>query len=196
MLGFAFGYLFFGIGYLVTHLLPGDAFWTFHTTQLFYSVGVTFFAASTCERVGQRIHLPTILGIYAISAVILAFAISFGNDAGPRLILINIGYGSMFLVNLVTLLQAQRRDWIDQAIIVVTAFQAAAVPLLNSRDSTKRTLFSRTLPEAWWTWEMDVFALPMPRDNRSAWNPLLTARAAEDDWKNVPMKTGKISSTK
>ncbi len=123
VLGFAIGYLFFAIGYLVTHLLPGDALYTFHTTQIFYSLGVACFAVSTCERVGQRIHLPTIFGIYAISAAVLALAISFTNDVGPRLILINIGYGAMFLINLNTLLQAQRRDWVDQAIIIVTAFQ-------------------------------------------------------------------------
>lgn len=123
VLGFALGYLFFALGFFATHFLPVEAIYTFHTTQLFYTIGVCLFVASTCERVGQRVHLPTLLGIYVASAVVLALATSVTNDAGPRLILINIGYGAMFLVNLVTLLQAKRRDWIDHAIVILTALQ-------------------------------------------------------------------------
>ena len=47
VLGFGIGYLFFAAGYLLTHFLPGDAFYTFHATQVFYTIGVVFFAAST-----------------------------------------------------------------------------------------------------------------------------------------------------
>lgn len=142
VLGFALGYLFFGVGFLVTHLLPGEAFYTFHTTQFFYTIGVTFFVASTCERVGQRVHFPTLGGIYIVSALMLAFATGFTDDAGPRLILINIGYGAMFLVNLVVLLNAQRRDWVDTAIIAVTAFQAADFFI----RPTLTVMFEQTIP--------------------------------------------------
>lgn len=124
VLGFALGYLFFALGFLVTHLLPGEALYTFHTTQFFYTISTALFVVSTCERVGQRAHLPSLLGIYVISALVLALAISMTNDVGPRLILLNIGYGCMFLLNFVTLLAAQRRDWIDLAILFTTAFQA------------------------------------------------------------------------
>ena len=125
VLGFGIGYLFFAAGYLLTHFLPGDAFYTFHATQVFYTIGVVFFAASTSERVGQSIHMPTMVGIYLISAVVLGLATYATDDAGPRLILINIGYGAMFLVNLVTLLQSKRREWLDIAIIALTAVNVA-----------------------------------------------------------------------
>jgi len=125
VLGFAVGYLFFAIGFLVTHFLPGDAFYVFHTTQAFYTLGVVFFLGSVCERVGQRLHLPSIAVIYGLSAFVLAVAIGLSNDAGPRLILINMGYGAMFVMGVATLLQAKRRDWIDRAVIGVTALQAA-----------------------------------------------------------------------
>ena len=125
VLGFAIGYFLFACGFLVTHFLPGDAIYVFHTTQAFYALGTVFFLGSMSERVGQRLHLGSIAVIYALSASVLAIAMGMTSDAGPRLILINIGYGAMFVVGLTTLLQAQRRDWIDRAIIVVTAVQAA-----------------------------------------------------------------------
>lgn len=124
VLGFAFGYLFFAMGFLVTHLLPGDAIYTFHTTQFFYTISIALFVISTCERVGQRAHIPTLLGIYGISALVLALSVSLTNDVGPRLILLNIGYGCMFMLNFVTLLAARRREWFDIAILFSTAFQA------------------------------------------------------------------------
>ncbi|MEL7446664.1 MAG: GGDEF domain-containing protein [Pseudomonadota bacterium] len=142
VLGFAIGYLFFAIGFLITHFLPVDGIYTFHTTQFFYSIGVTFFVASTCERVGQQVHFPTLAAIYIVSALVLAFAISVTDDAGPRLILINIGYGAMFLVNLTTLLNAQRRDWIDHAIIFVTALQVADFFI----RPTLSVMFEQTIP--------------------------------------------------
>lgn len=124
VLGFAFGYLFFAMGFLVTHLLPGDAIYTFHATQFFYTISIALFVISTCERVGQRAHIPTLLGIYGISALVLALSVSLTNDVGPRLILLNIGYGCMFMLNFVTLLAARRREWFDIAILFSTAFQA------------------------------------------------------------------------
>ncbi|MEP0391232.1 MAG: diguanylate cyclase [Erythrobacter sp.] len=142
VLGFAFGYLFFAMGFLVTHLLPGDAIYTFHTTQLFYSISSALFVISTCERVGQRAHIPTLVGIYVISALVLALAISLTNDVGPRVILLNIGYGCMFMVNFVTLLIAQRRDWIDIAILFSTALQALDFFLRPSLT----VMFEQTIP--------------------------------------------------
>ncbi|MHA7818898.1 MAG: GGDEF domain-containing protein [Erythrobacter sp.] len=142
VLGFALGYLFFSIGYLFTHLLPGDAPYTFHTTQLFYSIGVTFFVASTCERVGQRVHMPTLAAIYVASATVLALAISVTDNVGPRLILINIGYGAMFLVNLTTLLQVRSRDWTDRAIIALTALNVADFFI----RPTLSVMFEQTIP--------------------------------------------------
>lgn len=125
VLGFAIGYFCFACGFLVTHLLPGDGIYVFHTTQAFYTLGTVFFLGSLCDRVGQRLHLGSIVAIYGLSAAVLAIAMAMTSDAGPRLILINMGYGAMFMVGLTTLLQARRRDWIDFAIIAVLAMQAA-----------------------------------------------------------------------
>ena len=125
VLGFSIAYLFFAAGFLVTHLLPQSAFYTFHVTQLFYSISTGIFVFATCERVGQRAHLPTLLGIYITSALVLALGINTTDDLGQRLILLNMGYGCMFLLNFVTLLNAQRRDWIDVAILASVAIQAA-----------------------------------------------------------------------
>jgi len=144
VLGFALGYLFFAIGYLVTHFLPGDAFFVFHTTQAFYTIGVTFFLGSTCERVGQKLHLPTIAVIYLISASVLALAINFTDDAGPQLILINIGYGAMYIVGVTTLLRAQRRDWTDLAIVILSAVLAADFFI----RPTLSVMFEQTIPAA------------------------------------------------
>ena len=124
VLGFALGYLAFATGFLVTHFLPGDAFYTFHTTQVFYTLGVALFLGSICERVGQQLPLVTIAVVYVISAVALALALGFTNDAGPGLILVNVGYGAMYMVGLTKLLSAQRRDWSDIAIICLVAFSA------------------------------------------------------------------------
>lgn len=125
VLGFSVGYLFFSLGFLVTHLLPGDAIYVFHTTQALYTMGTVLFLAGACERVGQTLPLKAIGLIYAINALVLAIAISLTNDAGPRLILMNMGYGAMFVVAITTLMSAPRRSWIDSAIIAVTVLQAA-----------------------------------------------------------------------
>lgn len=142
VLGFALGYVSFAIGYLVTHFLPGDAFFTFHTTQLFYTLGVTFFLGSCCERVGRQLHLPSIATIYAISALVLAFAINFTENAGPALILVNIGYGAMYMVGLTTLISARRRDWTDMAIIFLVAFATADFFIRPSLS----VMFEQTIP--------------------------------------------------
>ncbi|MDJ0641480.1 MAG: GGDEF domain-containing protein [Erythrobacter sp.] len=142
VLGFGLGYVCFAVGYLVTHFLPGDAFYTFHTTQLFYTLGVTFFLGSACERVGQKLHLPSILTIYAITALVLALAINFTNDAGPALILVNIGYGAMYMVGLTTLISARRRELTDMAIIFLIAFATADFFIRPSLS----VMFEQTIP--------------------------------------------------
>ncbi|MEO0590631.1 MAG: GGDEF domain-containing protein [Pseudomonadota bacterium] len=151
VLGFALGYLFFACGFLVTHLLPGDAFYVFHTTQGLYTLGVTFFLASACERVGQKLHLPSLAVIYAISALVLAVAMQMSSDAGPRLILINMGYGAMFVVGVTTLMAAPRRDWIDNAVIAITALQAVDFFI----RPTLSVLYEQTIPAE--TYQQSVY---------------------------------------
>lgn len=124
VLGFAIAYVLFAAGFLATHFLPAEAIYLFHTTQAFYSLGMIVYLMSLCERTGQRIHLASHVGVYAISAVALALAVGLTEDVGPRLIIVNIGYGVMCAMGLTTLLGSRRRDAIDIAIMLVVAIQA------------------------------------------------------------------------
>lgn len=124
VLGFAIGYVFFAAGYLATHFLPRDASYVFHVTQVFYTIAVTASLFSICERVGQRINLAALGGIYLISALVLAVAVAVTNDVAPRLIVVNTGYGAMYVVALTTLLMARRRTMIDNVIVGLIAFSA------------------------------------------------------------------------
>ena len=125
VLWLAIAYTITPIGYLSTHLLPTDAVYVFHLTQAIYTVGVTIFVAAICDRVGQRLHLPSMVVIYAISAIALAVAVAMTNDVGPRLIIVNTGYGVMIVMGIAVLLNAQRRSMVDLAVICVLALQAA-----------------------------------------------------------------------
>lgn len=124
VLGFAIGYALFSAGYLVTHFLPSNAFYVFHTTQVFYTIAVIVMIFSVCERAGQRVNVGLLVGIYVISASVLALAVSFTDDVGPRLIIVNTGYGAMYIVGLTTLFTARRRNIVDMAIIAVLTIQA------------------------------------------------------------------------
>ncbi|MEP2380908.1 GGDEF domain-containing protein, partial [Parasphingorhabdus sp.] len=144
VLGFAISYVLFASGFLITHFLPGDAFYLFHATQAFYSLGVTLFLASVCERVGQRIHLGSLAIVYVTSALVLGLTVSLSDDVGPRLVIVNIGYGAMFAMGVTTLLAAQRRNLFDVAIIAVMAFQAADFFI----RPTLTLLFEQSIPAA------------------------------------------------
>ncbi len=142
VLGFAIGYVLFASGFLATHFLPGDAFYVFHTTQALYSLGMMVYLASLCERAGQRMHLGSLFGVYVISAGVLALAVNLTDDVGPRLIIVNMGYGVMCAMGLTTLLMARRRSAIDVAIIVVVAIQAIDFVVRPNLS----LMFERTIP--------------------------------------------------
>lgn len=125
VLGFGIGFALSATAFLITHFLPADAFYLFHTTQLFYSLSSTVILVSVCERAGQRLHLGSMAVIYIISASVLAVAVGFSNDVASRLVIVNMGYGVMFAMGVATLLTAPRRNMIDVAILAVMAFQAA-----------------------------------------------------------------------
>ncbi len=125
VLGFAMAYALSAIGFLITHFLPTDAFYTFHMTQVFYTLATTVMVASVCERAGQRVHLGSFAVVYLIAALALGMAVNLSNDISTRLIIINAGYGVMFAMGVTTLLTAPRRTPIDVVIIAVMAFQAA-----------------------------------------------------------------------
>ncbi|WP_298302429.1 GGDEF domain-containing protein [uncultured Erythrobacter sp.] len=124
VLGFSIGYTFFAAGYLVTHFLPSNALYLFHTTQVLYTIAVIAMVTSICERVGQRVHVGLLVAIYIISASVLAAAVGFTSDVAPRLIIVNTGYGAMYIVGLTTILSARRKNLIDLAVIAVISIQA------------------------------------------------------------------------
>ena len=142
VLGFAIAYVLSAVGFLITHFLPTDAFYTFHTTQAFYTLGSAVMLASVCERAGQRLHLGSIAVVYVITALVLAVAVSFSNDVASRLIIVNMGYGVMFAMGVTTLLTARRRSVVDVAIIAIMAFQAADFLVRPSLT----LLFERSIP--------------------------------------------------
>ncbi|MAY20931.1 MAG: GGDEF domain-containing protein [Erythrobacteraceae bacterium] len=142
VLGFALAYVFSAVGFLITHLAPEGAFYVFHTTQLFYSIASTLMVACVCERAGVRLHFGSFAAVYVLSAFALAVAVGLSDDVGPRLIIVNIGYGAMFLMGVTTLLSARRRSAIDALIVAIMVFQAADFlvrPVLT-------LLFERSIP--------------------------------------------------
>ena len=142
VLGFGIAYAFSAIGFLITHFAPAGAFYVFHATQIFYTLGATVLIASVCERVGLRIHLASFGFVYLMSAIALAVAVSLSNDVAFRLIIINIGYGVMFAMAATMLLTTKRRSIIDMAIIAVMAFQAADFLIRPAMT----LLFERSIP--------------------------------------------------
>lgn len=142
VLGFAIGYALFAAGFLTTHILPPDAVYLFHVTQLFYTSAMIVYLASVCERAGQKLHLGSLLGVYAISAAALAVAVSLTDDVGPRLIIVNTGYGAMCIIGMTTLLNAGRRTAVDIAILAVIALQA--IDFLVRPNMT--LMFERSIP--------------------------------------------------
>lgn len=142
VLGFAVAYVLSAIGYLLTHLLPADAFYVFHATQIFYASASILMLASVCERAGQTLHLGSMLTVYLVCAAVLAVAVSLSDDVAPRLIIVNMGYGVMFAMGTTTLLTGRRRDAISIAIIAVMAFQAADFLV----RPTLSLLFERSIP--------------------------------------------------
>lgn len=142
VLGFGLAFALSAVGFLLTHLLPADAFYTFHLTHLFYSLGSIMMIGSVCERAGQRLHLGSMLFVYVVTALVMAVSVGLTNDVGPRLIIVNMGYGVMFAMGISTLLMARRRNIVDLAIIAVMVFQATDFFVRPSLT----LLFERTIP--------------------------------------------------
>ena len=124
VLGFAVAYLLFACGFLSTHFLPAQAPYLFHLSQFFYSLGAMVLIAAVCERAGQRVHRSSLVFVYVVTALVLAVTVAISDDAGPRLVIVNIGYGVMFAMGATTLLTARRRDIVSVAIIAVMVIQA------------------------------------------------------------------------
>ncbi|MEP2990756.1 MAG: GGDEF domain-containing protein [Parasphingorhabdus sp.] len=144
VLGFGIAFALSALGFLITHLLPADSFYLFHTTQLFYALSSTVMLAAVCERAGQRLHLGSFAVVYLITALTMGLTVSLSDDVAPRLVIVNMGYGIMFAMGVTTLLTARRREAIDMAIIAVMAFQAADFFI----RPTMTLLFEQSIPAA------------------------------------------------
>ncbi|QPC99647.1 GGDEF domain-containing protein [Qipengyuania soli] len=126
VLAFAGAYLFFGLGFVATHLLPDTgAFYVFHLTQLFYTAGSVCVIWGATRRVNQHVSLPVLGLVYVLTALTLAVAVGMSDETGPRLYIVNTGYGVMFTIGTMALLQAPRRSALDKLVTVLFAISAA-----------------------------------------------------------------------
>jgi len=124
VLAFAIAYGLFALGFGVTHLFPTDSPFLFHATQLCYAAASGCLIWGVCERAGAPVNLPALLLTYGGSALALVAAVLLSNDAGPRLVIVNTGYGVMFVIGAVTLLHSTQREWIDRLLIAALVINA------------------------------------------------------------------------
>jgi diguanylate cyclase (GGDEF)-like protein len=125
VLAFAVSYFFFGVGFLVTHLIPDTgAFYVFPLTQLFYAAATVLVVWGAANRVGQTVSLPVLGFIYVVAALTLMLAVAVSDQTGPRLYIVNTGYGVMFTLGTVALLNSPRRNAIDVLVIILFAMTA------------------------------------------------------------------------
>ena len=125
ILAFAGAYLFSAIGFLIAISLPPDSSITFQASQLAYSIAAACMIWGACDRVKQPPFLKAMAMIYVIAAAMLVAEVIFTQDAGPRLIISNTGYGIMLLVGVISLLSAPRRNLADNLVIAILALNAA-----------------------------------------------------------------------
>ncbi|MBX7501745.1 GGDEF domain-containing protein [Qipengyuania sp. YG27] len=125
VLAFAASYLFFAVGFGITHLFDTGSPYVFHITQFFYTMSTASGIWGLTRRAGQPPYLGVLLTIYGLAATTLAVAVVITSDIAPRLIIVNVGYGSMYLVCVMSLLGAQRREAIDKLIIATHAVMGA-----------------------------------------------------------------------
>ena len=124
VLAFGISYLFFALGFSVTHFMEQGPH-TWHLTQLFYSLSVMTSTWGMASRVGQPAMLGLHLTVYALAAITLGIAIASSSDIASRLVIVNIAYGAMKLMTMMTLLGAPKRDAIDKLIIAMQGIYAA-----------------------------------------------------------------------
>jgi diguanylate cyclase (GGDEF)-like protein len=117
VLAFGISYVFFALGFLVTHVADTGAAYTWHLTQFFYTLSTMTGVWGMTRRVGQPAHLGIQVGIYALAAATLAIAIAMSAEISTRLVIVNIAYGAMKLACVMILLGAPRREAIDKLII-------------------------------------------------------------------------------
>lgn len=159
VLAFAAAYAFFAVGFVVTHVFDETSPILFHVTQVFYTGGTISLIWGATSRVNRAISLPLLGTIYAISAVTLAIAVAASNDISPRLYIVNTGYGVMFTIGTLTLLQSRRREFFDRLVIAIFALSAINflcrpvlvllieqnIPVGDYRDSVYYSILNLTL---------------------------------------------------
>lgn len=125
VLAFGVSYALATIAFLITHMMPTGSIFVFHLTNLFYALASALMVWGVCHRVKRPGFLGTQAVIYGIAATALTIAVLTSNEAGPRLLISNTAYGTMFLVGLVSLLGARRSNVMDTLVVVVVALNAA-----------------------------------------------------------------------
>ena len=125
VLAFSAAYLFFTVGFVATHLLDTGSAYVFHVTQFFYTLSVAAGIWGVTRRVGQPSYLGGILTVYALAAMTLAVAVAASADIASRLIIVNMGYGVMYVIGVMSLMNAHRREAIDKLIIAMQVLLAA-----------------------------------------------------------------------
>ena len=125
VLAFAASYFFFCVGFAATHLLDTGTAYIFHVTQFFYTMSVVSAIWGLATRVGQPPYLGALLAVYGMSALTLLIAVLTSDDIAPRLIIVNVGYGVMYVIGVMTLLGAHKRESIDRLIIATQTLLAA-----------------------------------------------------------------------
>lgn len=125
VLAFAASYFFFCLGFAATHLLDTGTAYIFHVTQFFYAMSVASAIWGLATRVGQPPYLGALLSVYGLSALTLLVAVLTSDDIAPRLIIVNVGYGVMYVIGVMSLLGAHKREAIDRLIIAAQTLLAA-----------------------------------------------------------------------
>jgi len=129
VLAFAGGYFFFGLGFLMASLLPStDAFYVFPLVQLLYSLGCACAVWGGANRVGQTVSMPALTYTYVVSAITLAIAVAVSDQIEPRVYIANTGYGLIFALGTIAMLQSNRRSALD--VLVIVLFAATATQFL------------------------------------------------------------------
>ncbi|QKG71142.1 GGDEF domain-containing protein [Erythrobacter mangrovi] len=144
VLAFAGAYFFFGLGFLVTQPLPGfSEDFVFPITHLLFSLACACAVWGAVNRVGESVSLPAMGYIYLVSAITLLATTAASDQVDARFYIVNAGYGLMFTLGTMAMLQAKKRSAIDVLVIVLFAISATQflvhpvfAVLLDSGSST------------------------------------------------------------
>jgi len=131
----------------------------FYATQAFYSASAALLIRGVCHCAGQPDFLGLHLGFYSVAFIALTAAVVLSSDAGPRVIIVNVGYGTMFLITFVSLLGANHKSFIDKAILwivalhiidfmlrpIITVLAEGAIPMSEYRESVYYSIINVVL---------------------------------------------------